>query len=87
MRRNHPDIQFERYADDVICHCSSQRETKALHESLETQFSACNLMLHPEETMWSSAGIPIDVARWKGSSFNFWALPSVLALPRTAGAN
>jgi group II intron reverse transcriptase/maturase len=50
MRRNHPDIQFERYADDVICHCSSQREAQALKESLEARFSACNLMLHPEKT-------------------------------------
>ncbi len=24
MRRNHPDIPFERYADDVICHCRGE---------------------------------------------------------------
>lgn len=50
MRRNHPDIQFERYADDVICHCSSQREALALKESLEARFLACHLTLHPEKT-------------------------------------
>lgn len=50
MRRNHPDIQFERYADDVICHCSSQREVRALKKSLEARFLACHLTLHPEKT-------------------------------------
>lgn len=50
MRRNHPRIQFERYADDVICHCSSQREAQALKKSLEARFLACHLMLHPEKT-------------------------------------
>jgi len=50
MRRNHPDIQFERYADDVICHCSSRREAQALNESQQARFSACNFTLHPEKT-------------------------------------
>ena len=26
MTRNHPGIPFERYADDVICHCSSEEQ-------------------------------------------------------------
>lgn len=35
--------------------------------------------------MWSTAGIPIDVARLKRFSLNFWGLPSDLDVPRTAG--
>ena len=27
MRRNHPDIPFERYADDAICHCRRHRQS------------------------------------------------------------
>jgi superfamily II DNA/RNA helicase len=52
MRRNYPDIQFERYADDVICHCSSQRDAQALKKSLEARFSTCHLTLQlgQEET-------------------------------------
>ena len=30
MRRNHPDIPFERYADDVICHCRSEEQARRL---------------------------------------------------------
>ena len=30
MARNYPGIPFERYADDVICHCRSAEEAQAL---------------------------------------------------------
>jgi len=35
MRRNHPDIPFERYADDVICHCRGEEQARNLNASLE----------------------------------------------------
>lgn len=50
MRRNHPDIQFERYADDVICHCHNRNRAIRLKEELEKRFKACGLELHPEKT-------------------------------------
>lgn len=43
-------IQFERYADDIVCHCSSEREAQALKAVLEDRFSACGLTLHPGKT-------------------------------------
>ena len=50
MRRNHPDIPFECYADDAICHCRSGDQAKALRASLEKRFAECGLTLHPEKT-------------------------------------
>jgi group II intron reverse transcriptase/maturase len=50
MRRNHPDIPFERYADDVICHCRSEEQARDLRHSLEARFAECALRLHPEKT-------------------------------------
>jgi RNA-directed DNA polymerase len=50
MRRHHPDIPFERYADDAICHCDSEEQATALRQSLESRFAECGLMLHPEKT-------------------------------------
>ena len=50
MRRNHPDIPFERYADDAICHCESEEQAAALRQSLESRFAECGLTLHPEKT-------------------------------------
>jgi len=50
MRRTCPDIPFERYADDAICHCRSEAQARALRASLERRFAECGLMLHPAKT-------------------------------------
>lgn len=43
-------IQFERYADDIICHCSSEYQAKRLLQLLAGRFTQCGLQLHPEKT-------------------------------------
>jgi group II intron reverse transcriptase/maturase len=50
MQRNYPDIPFERYADDAVCHCRSEEQAQRLHEELEQRFAACRLELHPQKT-------------------------------------
>ena len=50
MRKYCPEIQFERYADDVICHCDSRSGAEKLKERLEKRFTACGLTLHPKKT-------------------------------------
>lgn len=50
MVREFPDIPFERYADDLICHCRSPEEARALWSALEARFAACRLVLHPQKT-------------------------------------
>ena len=43
-------IQFERYADDIVCHCASQREAEQLLKLLKDRFESCGLNLHPDKT-------------------------------------
>lgn len=50
MSRNHPDVPFERYADDVICHCRSEAQACSLRDALEARLAACKLELHPQKT-------------------------------------
>lgn len=50
MRQHHPQVQFERYADDVICHCHSRREAERLKDRLAERLQSCRLTLHPEKT-------------------------------------
>ena len=38
MRRNHPDIPFERYADDAVCHCQSEDQAQQATPELEQRF-------------------------------------------------
>lgn len=50
MTRNYPGIPFERYADDIICHCKSAEEAQALWRALQDRFAACKLVMHPQKT-------------------------------------
>ena len=50
MRQHHPDVPFERYADDVICHCRSEADAHELRNALEARFAECKLELHPQKT-------------------------------------
>ena len=38
MARSFPAIPFERYADDIICHCRSEEEARTLWSALEVRF-------------------------------------------------
>jgi RNA-directed DNA polymerase len=50
MRREHPGVLFERYADDIICHCDSREQAERLREQLERRLGECGLTLHPVKT-------------------------------------
>jgi len=50
MRRNHPHVQFERYADDVIIHVRTKAEAEALLGAVRGRLKQCGLELHPDKT-------------------------------------
>jgi RNA-directed DNA polymerase len=50
MRKTHPEVPFERYADDVIAHCESEEQAQAVKRSIEARLRRCKLELHPEKT-------------------------------------
>ena len=50
MTRHYPDIPFERYADDIICHCGSEAQARALKAALAQRFAQWRLALHPHKT-------------------------------------
>lgn len=50
MARNYPHIPFERYADDIVCHCNSAEAAQALQSALRVRFATCKLEMHPEKT-------------------------------------
>jgi RNA-directed DNA polymerase len=50
VERHWKGIQFERYADDIICHCRSEKEAMELQTTLVDRFMRCGLQLHPEKT-------------------------------------
>ncbi|NOU42215.1 MAG: group II intron reverse transcriptase/maturase [Methyloglobulus sp.] len=50
MQHCYPGIPFERYADDIVCHCRSKEEGEALLKCLEQRLTECKLQLHPVKT-------------------------------------
>jgi RNA-directed DNA polymerase len=50
MEKHHPNILFERYADDILCHCCSEAQARWLQRVLEQRFAECGLELHPQKT-------------------------------------
>ena len=50
MQREYPNIPFERYADDAICHCATEAQALELHQALDKRFAECRLRLHPQKT-------------------------------------
>lgn len=50
MEREHPEIPFERYADDALCHCKSEDQAIKLKQELDARMKEVGLELHPEKT-------------------------------------
>lgn len=50
MSREHPACPFERYADDVVIHCSSHSEALAVKAAVEARLRECRLEAHPGKT-------------------------------------
>jgi group II intron reverse transcriptase/maturase len=50
MARNHPGVQFERYADDAVVHCASQRQARRLVSAIADRMAEVGLRLHPAKT-------------------------------------
>lgn len=50
MRREQPNILFERYADDAVIHASTRAEAERLLESIRIRLKQCHLEVHPEKT-------------------------------------
>jgi group II intron reverse transcriptase/maturase len=69
--KNCEGIQFERYADDIICHCKTEQEAKNLKTILVKRFEECGLQLHPEKTKIVYCKSGSNRANHQSISFDF----------------
>jgi len=47
MQQNNKNIPFERYADDILVHCVSEKQALWLKTVIEKRLNQCGLELHP----------------------------------------
>jgi group II intron reverse transcriptase/maturase len=50
MAREFPTIPFERYADDVVVHCKSERQARLVLGEIQSRMAACHLELNQDKT-------------------------------------
>jgi RNA-directed DNA polymerase len=50
MRREFPHIPFERYVDDGVVHCRTERQARSVKDAIAERLEGLGLGLHPEKT-------------------------------------
>ena len=50
LAAKYPQVTFERYADDVIAHCRTERQAQEVRKAIAERLQNCGLELHPEKT-------------------------------------
>jgi RNA-directed DNA polymerase len=50
FEKNHPEISFVRYADDVVVHCKSKQQAEAVLESIKTRLGQTKLSIKESKT-------------------------------------
>jgi RNA-directed DNA polymerase len=50
LTRTHPEVVFERYADDAIVHCESEAQAREVLAGIAERMTQVGLTLHPDKT-------------------------------------
>lgn len=50
ISREFPGVQFERFADDAVVHCVTERQARQVMEAIGLRFADIGLTLHPDKT-------------------------------------
>jgi RNA-directed DNA polymerase len=50
LEREFPTVAFERFADDAVVHCVTERQARQVKEALAGRLEGLGLQLHPEKT-------------------------------------
>ncbi len=50
MEKYHPEKPFVRYADDIVIHCRTEKQTQYVLSQIQQRLSECKLCIHPQKT-------------------------------------
>lgn len=71
MERNHSEIEFERYADDIVVHCRTEAESNKLKVEIEERLRECELELSQEKTKIVYCKDDRRRGRYENEAFDF----------------
>ena len=50
MGKHFPDLQFERYCDDGVVHCKTEKQAQSVRDAIARRLAQCGLEVHPDKT-------------------------------------
>ena len=50
LEREFPAVEFERFADDAVVHCRTERQAQQVLVALSERMASVGLRLHPDKT-------------------------------------
>ena len=71
MRKTYPEIPFERYADDIVCHCPTQVSSAKVLSVIDHRFSTCGLSINKDKTKIVYCKDSNRNERWGDIQFDF----------------
>lgn len=71
MARNFPAVQFERYVDDAVVHCKSEKQAREVVAALAERMEQVGLRLHPGKTRIVYCQDGKRRGSYEHTSFNF----------------
>lgn len=71
LEREWPTVQFERFADDAVVHCGSERQARKVWAALAERLESVGLHLHPDKTKIVYCKDSNRRARYEHTSFTF----------------
>lgn len=71
MVRTHDHIRFERYADDILVHCVSEKQAKYLRDKIAQRLKMCKLELNPDKTKIVYCKDEYRPGRYENEKFDF----------------
>ena len=71
MAVNFPLVPFERYADDAIVHCRTERQARMMRKAIGKRLQDCGLELHPEKTQIIYCKDDLRKGRHAAEKFDF----------------
>lgn len=74
MSIHYGSIEFERYADDIVVHCTSKKEAERLLVAISERLAQCGLRLHPEKTKIVYCKTSRRSGKHENRSFDFLGL-------------
>ena len=71
LQREFPTVEFERYADDGVVHCVTERQARQVWAALADRLESVGLRLHPDKTRIVYCGTVKRLRATQSTSFTF----------------